>query len=297
MRKINIGAGPTWYEEGWELLDNGSGTYRESWKHKGKCWDTNLPDNTYDIVFTSHMLEHVPHFRLEKTMSEFNRIMKEGSMIRILVPDLKKYATAYVNGDVSYFSGSRHYSDHLGIGGSFVRMLISPGQQTIAMSREMDEIFGGYAHLYSYDFEMMKTLLEKWGFGEVKESEPGESAIAELQTLQHLVHDGEVMNRSGEYVKKKKYMKTGKEWHFGGFDKSSVTQLAVEAIKVRNEPYAYDKEYDFNKASRFSDPLDNLKLAIFRVIAAGVDGTYAIARMTGVIWVLRMLRGKRQPPC
>ena len=33
--------------------------------------------------------------------------------------------------------------------------LISPGGQTIAMSREMDEFFGGYAHLYSFDFEML----------------------------------------------------------------------------------------------------------------------------------------------
>jgi predicted SAM-dependent methyltransferase len=78
MHKINIGAGSNWYEEGWELLDNGSGRYNEPWKHRGKSWDTRLPDDTYDIVFTSHMLEHVPHFRIEKTIAEFNRIMKTG---------------------------------------------------------------------------------------------------------------------------------------------------------------------------------------------------------------------------
>ena len=63
MRKINIGAGPNWFHEGWEVLDNAPGDYSETWKHRGKCWDSELPSKCYDIVFTCHMLEHVPHFR------------------------------------------------------------------------------------------------------------------------------------------------------------------------------------------------------------------------------------------
>jgi hypothetical protein len=161
-----------------------------------------------------------------------------------LVPNLKKFATAYVKGDMSYFSGSRHYSDHLGVGGSFLRLVISPGHQTIAMSRETDEIFGGYAHLNAYDFEMMKRLLEKWGFGEVKESAPGQSARPELRMLQRLVHDGNAHDRSEPFVREKQFVKTGKAWHYAGFDKSSETQLAVEPVKVRTEAYAYEKEYE-----------------------------------------------------
>lgn len=282
MRKINIGAGTRWRENGWEVLDNGSGTYDESWKHKGKCWDTKLPDNAYDIVFTSHMLEHVPHFRVENTFAELNRIMKVGGIIRILVPDLKKYATAYVNGDLSYFSNSRHYSDHLGIGASFLRLVISPGHQTIAFSREMDEIFGGYAHLYAYDFTMMKQLLEKWGFGEVKESAPGKSAIPELRTFQHVVHDGKAYSRADEFVRSGGYLKSERPWHYAGFDKSSETQLAVEAVKVRNEPYSFDKEFEFNKTARFRDPLDRIKLNLFRGISNFVDLSYLVAKKSGM---------------
>jgi len=287
MRKINIGAGTRWHEDGWEVLDNGAGSYNEPWKHRGKCWDTKLPGDTYDIVFTSHMLEHVPHFRVESTFAELNRIMKVGGTIRILVPDLKKYATAYVNGDLSYFSSSRHYSDHLGIGASFLRLVISPGHQTIAFSREMDEIFGGYAHLYAYDFTMMKNLLEKWGFGEVKESAPGGSSIPELRTFQHMVHDGKVYSRSDEFVRSDKYLESGRPWHYAGFDKSSKTQLAVEAVKVRNEVYNFDKEFEFNKTARFRDPLDRIKLNLFRGISSFVDVSYAAATKSGLIRILR----------
>ena len=289
MKKINIGAGTDWYHDGWDVLDNGSGSYDEPWKIKGKSWDSNLPDNSYDIIFTSHMLEHIPHFRIEKTIAEFNRVLKKGGKLRILVPSLKKYATAYVNGDKSYFSGSKHYSSHLGIGGSFVRLIISPGQQTIAFSREMDEIFGGYAHLYAYDFDMMRIMLEKWGFGEIVESEPGMSSISELRDFQHLIHDGQRFERSDEFVRKREYLKTGKKWYFSGFDKQSQTQLVIEATKVRDEPYSYDKEYEYNKIARFDDKLSIIKISVYRKISHFIDFLDSAARKTGLINLIRLI--------
>jgi len=102
-RKINIGAGTTWYAAGWDVLDNAPGKYKEPWKHRGKCWDSGLPSDTYDIVFSSHMLEHISHFRMEKMIAEFNRIMKVGGTLRILVPSLKNAAEAYVKSDVAFF--------------------------------------------------------------------------------------------------------------------------------------------------------------------------------------------------
>ena len=171
MKKINIGSGLSWYYDNWEVLDNGSGDYKETWQNKGKCWDSKLESNSYDVVFTSHMLEHIPHFRLEKTISEFNRILKKNGILRIVVPDLKKMVNAYVKKDKSFYKMSKHYTDHLGIGGSFLSKLISPGKNTLAISREMDEIFGGYAHIYQFDFEMLEILLKKWGFSQIKESE------------------------------------------------------------------------------------------------------------------------------
>ena len=50
MKKINVGAGGDWRVEGWDVLDNGPSEYGEPWKHRGKCWETNLPSGTYDLV-------------------------------------------------------------------------------------------------------------------------------------------------------------------------------------------------------------------------------------------------------
>ena len=60
-----------------------------------------LPDDTYDIVITSHMLKTFA-FSFRKTISEFNRIMKIGGTLRILVPCLKKAALAYINNNKSF---------------------------------------------------------------------------------------------------------------------------------------------------------------------------------------------------
>ena len=281
-RKINIGGGNLWFVEGWEVLDNAPVEYGKPWQHQGKCWDSELPDNTYDILFSSHMLEHVPHFRMEKTIAEFNRIMKTGGTLRILVPNLKKIAEAYVNNDVSFFSGSKHYSDHMGIGASFLRLLISPGGQTLAISREMDEIFGGYAHLYSYDFEMLSTVLEKWGFDEIRECEPGCSKIEEMRDFQHVKCDGERYDTKDPFVQKKQFLTKGTRYCYSGFDKTSTSQLVIEAKKVKSVSYAFEKEYSFNKTSRFDDPLNRIKLRLIRFVCNFVDVSYSVAKRIGI---------------
>ena len=51
IRKINIGAGPFWQFNEWEILDNVPGKYHGKKKHYGKCWDSKLSSNSYDVLF------------------------------------------------------------------------------------------------------------------------------------------------------------------------------------------------------------------------------------------------------
>ena len=37
---------------------------------------------------------------------------------------------------------------------------MNPEQDTILVNRDVDKFISGYAHLYSYDFNMMKILLK-----------------------------------------------------------------------------------------------------------------------------------------
>lgn len=289
-RKINVGAGEGWYRENWEVLDNGPGDYSPWWRHRAKCWDTGLPSHAYETVFSSHTLEHVPHFRTEMTVAELNRIMKNGGTLRILVPDLMRAAKAYVEGDVAFFARSRHYTDHLGIGGSFMSKLISPGGQTLAITREMDELLGGYAHLYHFDFEMMRILLEKWGFAEVREMPYGESRDPEMNELLHVERGGKAYAMEDPFIFNKGHLESGEEWLLTGFDKAPKVSLIVEATKVRDEPYAYDKEYAFFRRARFDSRLDQLKVTIIRYVFRAVDASYDTARRSRLLSLLRLFR-------
>lgn len=276
-KKINIGSGSTWFYKGWEILDNGPGDYSQRWKNKGKCWDTKLKSDSFDVVFTSHMLEHIPHFRLEKTISEFNRILKKNGILRIVVPDLKKMVNAYVKKDLSFYKMSRHYTDHLGIGGSFLSKLISPGKNTIAISREMDEIFGGYAHIYHFDYEMLRIILKKWGFKKIYQAKFCQSNDKDMQNPLCLMHNKKKYLLKSEFVKKKKFLKFD-NWYHSGFDKSPETSLFVECIKERNEDYSYNKEFSYNKRNRFEGTEDKIKLFFIKKIIKSLDIIFFILR-------------------
>ena len=52
----------------------------------------------------------------------------------------------------------------LGYGGMLMNFIVSPGQDTILLDRNLNKFIAGYAHLYAYDFDMMKILLGKCGF-------------------------------------------------------------------------------------------------------------------------------------
>ena len=54
----------------------------------------------------------------------------------------------------------------------------------------MDEYFGGYAHLIAFDFKMLKTILEKWGFSEIKKCSLGKSKIKDMREFQHIMING-----------------------------------------------------------------------------------------------------------
>lgn len=290
MRKINIGAGIAWQHDGWETLDNVPGDYSRPWQHSGKCWDTRLPDHAFDVVFTCHMLEHVPHFRMERTIAEFNRIAKVGSTLRILVPNLKVLAKAYVEGDTELFASGTHYTDHLGIGGSFMSKMISPGRQTLAISREFDEVIGGYAHLYHFDFEMLQILLTKWGYGDIRNPEYCVSTDTDMTQPQAFVVGGKAYPPKDPYILSKEYIKTGDPWYITGFDKAPVTSLIVEATKIKDVPYDYDMEYAYNKRARFDGLEERVKLRLMGLISKAVDFAFKTAKALRIHVLVQRLK-------
>lgn len=58
--------------------------------------DISLPDNCYEAVYSSHVLEHLPRNVAPRACSEFHRILKKGGIVRLVVPDLESIAANYL---------------------------------------------------------------------------------------------------------------------------------------------------------------------------------------------------------
>jgi SAM-dependent methyltransferase len=189
--KLNLGAGPIWKKEGWEVLDHSCVTLL---KLRNQAWRLPYPINTFDIVFCSHMFEHISHFKIEQVICEINRVMKENGILRILTPDLKKIATAYVNNDRKLMElyiqeDNSGIKTTLGLGQAFVNFIVSAGCDNYLLSSDYSEIIAGYGHVYCYDYEMLSGLLQFYGFDRIRQCSIDDSEIEEHKELRTCPYD------------------------------------------------------------------------------------------------------------
>jgi hypothetical protein len=243
MIKLNVGASPIWSQEGWHTLDHKE---REQTKTsvKGDAENIPLDDGNCSTIFTSHMFEHIPHVKLEDILLEFNRVLAKDGVVRILTPDLKKVAKAYVEEDDDFFSEAKLEDESLrtdlGLGGMFMNFIVSPGQDTALYDRGLNKFIAGYAHLYSYDFNMLKILLERTGFYCVKQKAFCDSELKDYQKPLHVEGMEEKWeNFNQDFYKKNNlvhyYDSVKGEYNINfkvtGFDRDPLTSLIIEARK------------------------------------------------------------------
>lgn len=166
--KLNVGASPIWHKEGFMVLDHKTSRNSKNFI-KGDAAHINLEKESCCVLFCSHVLEHIPHYKMQKVLLEFSRVLTIGGTIRLLVPNLRKIAKAYVKRDEEFFRKAleedKNIRQDLGLGGMFVNFIVSPGQDTCLLNRDLSKFIGGYAHMYAYDFEMLEILLSGCGFG------------------------------------------------------------------------------------------------------------------------------------
>lgn len=252
--KINLGASRHWVKENWAVLDHRV-EKSQGFQIAGDIAAMQLESGSCDLVFLSHVIEHIPHLKIQSVMMEINRVMKIGATVRILVPDLFRLAQAYVRNDTEYFAEARAEDESirqdLGIGGSFMNFMVSPGQDTILLDRSLSYFIAGYAHLYAYDATMMRLMLENYGFGDVRQRGFCESEHPDFQEPLHVVG----LPAQWASFNQKFYRENGliHRQHKGeyeinfkvtGFDKNPLTSLIVEARKVSE--FTLSAENDMN---------------------------------------------------
>jgi SAM-dependent methyltransferase len=57
-------------------------------------------DQAFDVIYASHVLEHIPWYMAQPTLNEWVRILKSGGQLEIWVPDAVKICRAFVDAEL-----------------------------------------------------------------------------------------------------------------------------------------------------------------------------------------------------
>ena len=288
--KPNIGASPIWVKEGWHTLDHKAREKSET-SIMGDASDVPLEDCSCETIFNSHMFEHIPHIKLESILVEFNRVLEKDGILRILTPDLKKIAKAYVETDEEFFKKAKEEDESLrtdlGFGGMFMNFVVSPGQDTVLMNRQLTEFISGYAHVYLYDFEMLETLLKRCGFYSIQQRDFCSSEYRDYKEPMHVIGlDPVWQNLNQEFYRKNNLIhfydaSSGQyniNFKISGFDRDPLTSLIVECRKKdhidKNEYQSLNESaenYNRYGQSLMKDKKFSLKHEIIKEISRIID--------------------------
>ncbi|MGA7953143.1 MAG: methyltransferase domain-containing protein [Gloeobacterales cyanobacterium] len=71
-----------------------------------------FPDASFDVVYHSHLLEHIPKTEAEPFLKECRRVLRPQGVFRIVVPDLEQIAKTYLLALEQASSGSKEWASN-----------------------------------------------------------------------------------------------------------------------------------------------------------------------------------------
>lgn len=121
-----------------------------------------IDDNCIDGIFSEHTQEHLTYAENDRLLAECYRIMKPGSTIRIIVPDVSIFANNYAAGNKEWF---KKWEEIMMINSDdprrAARRIASPMQAISFVTQE-------FLHVACWDYDTMKHYLEKNNFKDIK---------------------------------------------------------------------------------------------------------------------------------
>ncbi len=126
-------------------------------------------DKSVDVIYSSHMLEHIDRTEAANFLLEAYRILRPGGIIRLALPDIKKQVEQYnKSGDADAFIESTH--------------MCVPSSGTFAKRLQLLFV-GNRNHQWMYDGNSLCRLLQKQGFFKTEVIPPGQTRIADYKPL------------------------------------------------------------------------------------------------------------------
>jgi len=129
-----------------------------------------LRSNTISSAYASHVLEHISMYKIDKVLSEINRVLKKGAPIRIIIPDAVKSMTHYLNNE-SCEIFNRRIEREKNSNGKLLTRFECLKQDFISLPGQKELIkLNMLAHQNAWDFETISKDLKVAGFSKVYQS-------------------------------------------------------------------------------------------------------------------------------
>ena len=126
-------------------------------------------DDSVDVVYSSHMLEHLDQQDAKKCLLEIYRVLKKGGILRLALPDIEAKIEEYIKTkDADTFIQETY--------------LTVPTPKSL-IQRLYFFFIGPRHHLWMYDSESLKKLLIDCGFNDPVSLSAGETTITEPDNL------------------------------------------------------------------------------------------------------------------
>lgn len=127
------------------------------------------PDNSADVVYSSHMIEHLDRREAQAFLLEVRRILQPGGIVRVAAPDLARFAEDYsTTGDADGFIAKTHMGLARPVG---------------VLSRIKWGLIGPRHHLWMYDGPSLSKLISDAGFVDVMIMPAGKTNITDPGSL------------------------------------------------------------------------------------------------------------------
>ena len=132
-----------------------------------------IPDNYADAIYCCHVLEHLWRDECATALRNTYDHLKRGGIFRLVVPDLKQLAVAYVNDSNPEaglgFISSTHLT-HL--------------ERPRGLLRFARAYFGHSQHRWMWDYGGLEQCLRYAGFEKIRDAKLGDSKIEEFGAVE-----------------------------------------------------------------------------------------------------------------
>lgn len=121
-----------------------------------------LPDESFDLVYSEHMLEHLTYADGQRCLRECLRVLRPGGTIRTATPSLERIARLYDGGDLRE---------------RYVRWAadtLQPDGAAALPGVVINNFVRSWGHRFVYDPDTLRHALTQAGFVDVEEKPIGE---------------------------------------------------------------------------------------------------------------------------